>query len=378
MPEPFKNIFNPLLVEQMGAHLEAVESGAFLRDEFEKVALEGLEKLELKERSTQIRKGLEAALPDDFLQASSILVAALGPAGESEDLNFSITKDGIGGWAVMPMADYISQNGQGHFCESLQALREMTMRYTSEFAVRSFLAARPDEGLTVMREWAKDDNLHVRRLASEGSRPRLPWGIRLQAFEHDPEPVLELLEILKDDSAEYVRRSVANSLNDIAKSHPDRVAEVASRWLEGANRERTRLVRHACRTLIKDGHREILAAFGFSKPQVEVMGFALEPGSLAIGENLSMVLNLNSSSPKPQHLIVDYAVHFAKASGKRSRKVFKWKTFELGGGEFLALKKKHSFKVVTTRVYYPGGHAIELLINGEKVAEQEFTLCPQK
>lgn len=274
----------------------------------------------------------------------------------------------------MPMADYVAAEGQEHFEESLRALREMTMRYTGEFAVRPFLTARPEEGMAVMREWARDENLHVRRLASEGSRPRLPWGIRLQEFDREPGPVLELLELLKDDASEYVRRSVANSLNDIAKSHPDRVAEVAKGWLRGASKQRTRLVRHGCRTLIKDGHGATLAAFGFGKAKVEVGNFSLEPSALCIGEDLLMDLELKSGSKTSQSLILDYAVHFAKAGGKQSRKVFKWKTFELRGSEVLRLQKRHSFRVVTTRVYYPGTHRIELLVNGESLGEWGFEL----
>ena len=375
MPEPFKNRFNPILIKEMARHLDKAGKGNFARAKFEKVASQDLESLELKERSQRIREGLEAALPDDFLKACSILVAALGPAGETEDLGFSITEEGIAGWAIMPMADYVAHNGQEHFRESLEVLRELTMRDTSEFAVRPFLAASPEEGLAVMREWARSENVHVRRLASEGSRPRLPWGIRLQVFDENPEPLLELLELLKDDPAEYVRRSVANSLNDIAKRHPERVAKVASEWLEGASKDRTRLVRHGCRTLIKQGHPATLAAFGFEKPELELAQFSLQPTSLCIGESLLMEIELKSLSQSVQSLCLDYAVHFVRASGKRTRKVFKWKTIELGGGASLSLQKKHSFRVVTTRVYYPGTHSIEVLVNGKSLGEREFELC---
>lgn len=374
MPEPFKNLFNPTLVGQMGEHLQRVGGSAFTRAKFEQVALQGLEDLEMKARSKQIVLGLKAALPQDFSKACAILVASLGPAGETENLDFSISKDGIAGWAVNPIADYVASYGQDHFEESLAALREMTMRHTSEFAVRPFLAKRPQECLLVMREWALDSNVHVRRLASEGSRPRLPWGIRLHQFDREPDPVLKLLETLKDDSAEYVRRSVANSLNDIAKNHPDKVAAIARKWLRGADKNRTRMVRHACRTLIKDGHRETLQVFGYEPPEVELFDIRLGKKSIQIGKSLDVEVSMRSSSKKNQRLVLDYAIHFQKAGGKSSRKVFKWKNFELKAGEQLTLRKEHSFRVVTTRKYFQGRHVIEFLVNGESLKEVEFKL----
>lgn len=377
MPEPFKNLLNPALVREMGACLELAGGGDFSRRGFEEVALRGLGELELKERSNRILEGLEAGLPGEFEKACAILVSALGPAGVSEDLDFAICENGIAGWAVMPMADYVARHGLDFFEESLAALREMTMRYTSEFAIRPFLVNRPVETMAVMQEWARDENLHVRRLASEGSRPRLPWGIRLQEFDRDPTAVLALLEMLKDDSAEYVRRSVANSLNDIAKSHPDRVAKVARRWLRGASMERRRLVRHACRTLIKDGHGETLAAFGYGEPEVEVAGLCLEVAAIRVGESLPVKLELRSTGRREQSIMLDYAIHFVRAGGKHSRKVFKWKSFVLGAGEGVTLQKKHSFRRVTTRVYYPGAHAIEVLVNGKSLGEAEFELIDE-
>ena len=374
MPEAFKNRFNPKMIGEMASHLERVGGQRFNCAVFEQVSCEGLEELEMKERSNQIVRGLKAALPKNYLQAVQILTAALGPAGVTEDLDFQITKEGIAGWAVTPMADYVACYGQENFSESLAALREMTMRLTCEFAIRPFLDAEPEKTMAVMLEWARDENLHVRRLASEGSRPRLPWGLRLQKFDREPAPVLELLELLKDDNSRYVRRSVANSLNDIAKMHPDLITSLAKEWLQGACKERQALVRHACRTLIKDGHAATLAAFGYGKPQVEVRSLAVEPAVVAIGEAVVMTAQIESQSKEEQSLVVDYALYFARSGGKTSRKVFKWKTFSLAGREDLVLEKSHSFRVVTTRVYYPGAHAVELLINGESYGRAEFEL----
>ena len=198
--------------------------------------------------------------------------------------------------------------------------------------------------------------------------------MRLPAFMTDPAPVIHLLELLKDDDEEYVRRSVANNLNDIAKDHPDLVAEIASQWLKGAEKNRERLVRHACRTLIKQGHQATLKAFGYNKARVEVDKLEVLNSSVAFGSALEFELGLTSASADSQPLIIDYAIHHQKANGSTSPKVFKWKTLTLERHATLVAKRRHPMKMITTRVYYPGTHKLEILINGTSVGVVDFEL----
>ncbi len=374
MPEPFKNLFNPTMIAQMGAHL-ARRSDRFDGGAFTQSATEGLEALELKQRSNHILAALEAALPVDFIAASNLLVSALHPADDVDLSDQSMDEHGIRGWAVMPMADYIARHGLDHFDFSMDVLREMTKRMSSEFAVRPFLDRDPERAMKHVRKWARDDNYHVRRLASEGTRPRLPWGMRLAKFVADPAPVLPVLETLKDDPEDYVRRSVANNLNDIAKDHPDLVAALAGKWLAGKpDSRRKKLVRHACRTLIKQGHEATLKAFGYVEPQVSLTSLSLDRTKVHFGHDLRLSAQLLSETNSDQELVVDYVVHHRKANGQTSPKVFKWKTVKLPGRAETRLEKTHSFKPITTRTYYGGVHRIEIQINGLGFGGAEFDL----
>lgn len=373
MPEPFKNFFSKKLIKGMGDHF--LKSWPdFDRSGFVKSASKNLDALELKERSAQITDSLKTFLPDDFEKAGNILLASLGPE-ENIDVNWAeVDERGLSGWAVMPMVDYVGLYGFEYFDLSMTLFRELTKRSSSEFGVRFFLIKEPKRTLSVFKKWARDPNQHVRRLVSEGSRPRLPWGIRLPVFIEDPKPLLPLLEELKDDPEEYVRRSVANNLNDIAKDHPDLVAKIAKDWLKGANKNRERLVRHACRTLVKQGHRKTLEALGYGSPSVKLKKFNVLTPRVTFGESLCFELSLSSTSKKPQPLIIDYAIHHRKANGSLTPKVFKWKTATLKPQETLSAQKKHPMKKITTRVYYSGTHKVEALINGVSIGVKEFEL----
>lgn len=371
MPEPFKNLFNPKMIRQMADHFARVDK-SFKKTKFIKRATDGLEALELKERSNQILDALDVSLPSDFRAACSIMLEALSPECDLDMANSDIDEGGIRSWGVMPMADYVARHGLEDFDFAMDVLRELTKRSSSEFAIRPFLAADAKKALKHVKKWTKDPSEHVRRLASEGIRPRLPWGIRLHAFVKDPTPILPILEALKNDSSEYVRRSVANSLNDIAKDHPDTVADVAGRWLRGASVDRTRLVKHACRTLIKQGHRPTLKALGYQTPKLRLEGIQIKTPLVRLGEYLEFAIELSSLAKSKQPLILDYIVHHRKANGDTSPKVFKWKTFELPAKKDLVFEKRHPMKKITTRVYYAGTHELEIQINGETFGRAPF------
>jgi 3-methyladenine DNA glycosylase AlkC len=377
MAEPFKNLFNLDVIASVGLHVAraSAELGAeFDEAGFREMAGHDLDALELKERSAQIEAALAAHLPDDFLLASAVLGASMHAEMDADLSDVRTDGEGIKGIALMPVADFVAHHGQDHVEPSLALLKEITKRSTSEFAIRPFLVQHQERTLAVLGEWAGDPNQHVRRLVSEGSRPRLPWGMRLSAFVEDPSPILPLLEALKDDPEEYVRRSVANNLNDIAKDHPDLVAKIAARWLKGASKERSKLVRHACRSLVKQGHEATLAALGYGPPKVTLSELKVTTPTVEFGEKLVFDVALRSDAKKEQNLIVDYVIHHRKANGETSPKVFKWKTITLAAGKTHKATRRHAIKPITTRKYYEGTHFLELQVNGQVMGRQSFEL----
>ncbi|MEP1207371.1 MAG: DNA alkylation repair protein [Rhizobiaceae bacterium] len=373
MPEPFKNSFNPQMIARMGGHL-ARANVDFDADSFVRLACDDLEKLELKQRSNQIKDALVSTLGDDFHAACQTMINALHPVDDAQLGNMSMDDDGIRGWPIMPMADVVAERGLEDFDYSMDVLAELTRRFSAEFAIRPFFNHDWRAALDKALVWAESDNFHVRRLASEGSRPRLPWGLQIPQFVADPAPLLPLLERLKGDSEEYVRRSVANNINDIAKDHPDVVAELAGRWMIGADRNTSRMVRHACRTLIKKGHAPTLAALGYGKAKVRLDGFAISTKSVKLGQSLDFEIDLTSTGKSSQSLIVDFVIHYQRANGELSPKVYKWKSFELKPGETVKMAKKQAIRQITTRVFYAGTHGLDIQINGETVASGTFEL----
>lgn len=373
MPEPFRNLLNEAVISGMAEHF-AEAWPAFDLAGFTAMAARDVGSLGLKQRSDQIMEALAAFLPDDFEKAAAILLASLGPDDIVDLADMETDSRGIAGWAVTPMTHYVGLHGLGHFDLSMTLFKEMTKRSSSEFGIRFFLLSEPERTLSVLESWTRDPNLHVRRLVSEGTRPRLPWAMRLPAFMEDPAPILPLLDALKDDAEEYVRRSVANSLNDIAKDHPDTVAGVAGRWLDGASKDRERLVRHACRTLIKQGHAKTLTALGYGPPSVDLRKLDILTPQVPFGGAVEFGVSIVSTSNQAQPLIVDYAIHHRKANGGTTPKVFKWKTATIQPLGTLKATRKHPIRKITTRVYYPGTHRVEVLVNGVSLGGAEFEL----
>ncbi len=343
---------------------------------FVSFCIKDIEKRELKERSQRIVGGLELFLPEGFSEAAEILLASLDGDVEGEiDSSQKTSKvDGIRGWPIMPMADYVALRGQGDVELAMEVLRQLTMRWSSEFGIRPFLKNHPVMVLEILSGWVNDENAHVRRLVSEGTRPLLPWGMRLYQFVEDPAPVVELLEHLKNDESEYVRRSVANNLNDISKNHPDLVVQIARRWLKNGSDARDRLVRHGLRTLIKKGHGGALSVLGYAPVRVDLFNFKVETAQVILGEELVFELEFSLPGKAEHPLILDFIVHHRLANGKTSPKVFKWKVFTLGGGKTAHHKKRHRIKPITTRRYYGGMHRVEIVLNGAVICGQDFEL----
>lgn len=337
----------------------------FPRERFAAEALDGIERLELKQRVHHLIGVLHRFLPADFPEAADLLVRLRGNTG-------------LRGFTAWPIIDYVGEHGLGHPEKALAALKALTPLFSAEFALRPFLLEHQSLTLQTLETWCGDPDEHVRRLVSEGTRPRLPWGKRLPPFIDNPSPVIRLLEKLKDDPSAYVRRSVANNLNDIAKDHPDRVVALCKNWICGAGPDRQRLVRHALRTLVKSGHPDVFGLLGHTtNPKLELLSMGVTPEKILLGEAIEFRFALQSTSSKPQTVVIDYAIHHVKANGTTRPKVFKFRTLALAPGETVELAKRHAIKPITTRSYHPGRHAVELLVNGEPLGQAKFDLlCP--
>ncbi|EPX60460.1 DNA alkylation repair enzyme [Cystobacter fuscus DSM 2262] len=367
MPEQLKTFFDRSVVERIATMLRAAHP-SFPRQRFLAEATEGLEAHELMGRARHIMRAMHSSLPADFEDAAGILLRSLGPERERAE------GQGMDVFIYLPHTLYVAEHGLGHFETSMRAQYELTRRFTAEFSIRPFLERHPRETLVRLSQWAKDPNVHVRRLVSEGSRPRLPWASRLRAFQEDPRPVLELLELLKDDQELYVRRSVANNLNDIGKDHPDVLVDTCARWKEGASAERLWIIRHALRSAVKRGDTRALSVLGFSGGGALEVTASFPSKRVRIGENIAMTLSVTNRSETRQQAIVDLAVHFIKSNGKASPKVFKGGKVDLLPGASCTLEKTISFATMTTRKHYAGTHRVEALVNGRATDLGSFTV----
>ncbi len=378
MAEPFKNLINAPLVRAAAAHLARQAPGFDTRG-FTRLATTGLDALEMTARAMHICAALEATLPRDFDAAAGLLDAALAPPEAGEQMaQLEGLQQGLRGWILWPVGEYIARHGQAHPQRALRSLHALTQRFTAEFAIRPFIVNHPGLVFDTLAGWVRDESAHVRRLVSEGSRPRLPWGLQLKSLIADPSPTLPLLQALQDDPSEYVRRSVANHLNDIAKDHPALVARWLDEHLPGAGPERRALLRHASRTLIKAGDAAVLKAWGLGAAFKGEAGLRIEPARAELGGAVTLTLVLASHSGKPQTLAIDYAVHHVKADGSTSPKVFKgWQLTLPPRGERV-LTRQHAVKPITTRRYHAGLHPVVVQVNGRPVAEAAFELALPK
>ncbi|QGG91359.1 DNA alkylation repair protein [Agrobacterium sp. MA01] len=364
MAEPLKHLIGHQTARDT-ADAVARAWGGFNHQSFLADTLPPLDALELMQRGQCIANALHHHLPDDFEQAATILHACL-PAADRE---------GLSGWALLSFNQYIAAHGRGHLETALDLLKSLTPHFTAEFGVRPFIADEQERALAIISDWVTDPNHHVRRLASEGTRPRLPWAMRLPALVRDPAPILPILEALVDDEEDYVRRSVANSLNDIAKDHPDLVADFVERQSEGASKNRLWLLKHASRTLVKKGHAKALANFGYEPLSDVAATLELNSEHVEFPGELGFVVHLANTGKDAVTVLLDYAIHHQKKDGSLSPKVFKGKSLVLKPGERMTIDKRHALRPITTRVYHPGLHRLEILLNGKPAASHDFNLA---
>jgi 3-methyladenine DNA glycosylase AlkC len=370
MAEPLKNQFGLDVPEAIARMITAVHK-PFARKAFLQDVAQGYDALELMPRGRHIARSLQRHLPASYPDAVDVLLASMAqPSGRAEG-------GGLASFLFMPHSFFVAEFGLDHFEESMRAHHVITQRFTAEFAIRPFLERHPQATLERLAQWATDPSEHVRRLVSEGTRPRLPWAARLTAFQADPAPVLALLELLRDDPSLYVRRSVANNLNDIGKDHPELLADTARRWLRGAKAERDWVVRHALRWAVKQGAPWALEVLGFGHAgRVTLQDVDIAPRQARIGTSVRIAFDLHNPTAQPQDLLVDLQVHYIKASGAAHPKVFKLKTIALGPGQQARLSRKLSLAEMTTRRHQPGQHRVEVLVNGKAHPLGSFELLP--
>lgn len=363
------HLFNPEKVAYL-ADLLTTAFADFPSAEFQQAVVSAFPQLELKARIAHIAVCLRERLPSDYLAALEIILRALPPK-----LDPSKTDDDFGDFIIAPLNHFVALYGCSaeFLTPSLNALREITMRFSAEDAIRYFINAFPDETFDFLIQCAADENYHVRRLASEGTRAKLPWSQKLIVHYSRPLPILDALYA---DKTRYVTRSVANHLNDISKLDPDLVVATLARWQQSEQqnaKEMAFILKHSLRTLIKQGNQDALALLGFGDaPDVTITDFTTSTPHVQIGE--AFIFSVTIQAHKPQKLMVDYVMLFASNGKKRGRKVFKLKQLELATGQTVTIKKKHPMRLMTTRRLYAGTHEITLQLNGQASGVLQFEL----
>ncbi|MEN0002495.1 MAG: DNA alkylation repair protein [Bacteroidota bacterium] len=366
MPKPLKYLYSEDYLQTLAAALQKVvpkvESATFLKAVF----TPEWDTLELKERMYHIRSILAQYLDADFAKAAPQLLALTEALRKGPLAQASLEG--------MYLPDYIEKHGLAYPKLAAQLFEQITSYTSCEFAVRPFILQDQEGMLAQMLEWTQHESEHVRRLASEGSRPRLPWAMALPPLKKDPRPLLPILTKLKEDASEYVRRSVANNFNDIAKDHPDVVLQTFSAW-NHQSALTDRIIKHGSRTLLKQGHPEALALFGYSAlDELEVSAFALSTKVVQVGEYLPYEFILQNKANKPALIRLECGVYYLKANGQHNRKVFKIAEREMKADTTEHIERQQHFKPISTRKYYPGPHALAIILNGVEVAKLEFDL----
>ena len=363
-------LFNARKVEKVAQEIKAVYS-SFDVDAFTDEVLASFPELELKERMYHMRDMFKKYLPDDYREAVIILLKALPPK-----LDNTKTDDDFGDFIYAPYSEYVVAYGccSEYLDFSLDALREITKRFSVEFTIRDFINNYPEETLLMLKACALSDNYHERRLASEGLRPKLPWAKKITL---DYREACQHLEYLFYDNTRYVTRSVANHLNDIAKIDAPLVIEILKCWKSTGKqevKEMDYIINHSLRTLIKTGNEEALTLLGYKKhPDIKLSDITLHSSSVKVGEVL--VFEVMIEAKEDVKLMIDYLMYFQTKRGTLSAKVHKLKKFELQKGESVTLQKKHPFRTnMTTRTLYSGEHKIELQINGVILKSRGFDL----
>ncbi len=351
--------FNKAFYKRLSKQFTQVYPG-FKQKAFYNAAITNLELLELKQRITHTTDLCAEYLPCNYTEALKILY------GLSEIIEAD--------FPYLFMPDYVARYGQDHFLESMQALRDFTEYSSSELAIRYFLKNRFKDTMVFAYQWAEDENYHVRRLASEGTRPRLPWAFRVKNLYDDPKIAFPILETLKTDNEKYVQKSVANHVNDISKGHADWVVGKVRKW-RNISKDTDWIIKHGLRGLIKSGHAKAMATIGVDlNANIKLLFFTLDKKKITLGDNLGFHCKLRVNANKLSKFVVDYKMYFIKKNGCLSPKVFKLKTMDAKPGDCIEISKQHKFQDYSTRKHNAGLHKIQLVVNGNVLAEKVFQL----
>jgi len=357
MAEPLKDQYTQDWITQLGLAIQTVDSGFNQKHFLKRVLDDQWELRELKDRMRHIAEVMNQNISGDYSDQIAVL---------------SRVAPHFKGLTALVFPTFVELYGLDNFERSIEALEVFTCYSTAEFAIRPFIVKYPDT-MKKMLEWSEHDNFHVRRLASEGCRPLLPWAMKLKAFEKDPTPILPILENLRNDPEDYVYRSVANNLNDISKNHPDLVLDLCESWI---NESKTThwVCKHALRTLLKKGNQRAMQLFGFgSVDQLDLLKFELKNSPIKIGDGTTFELILKNTGAQ-QKFRLEYAIGYLKKAGHHNEKVFQIKETALKQKQETKIVKKLLFKNLTTRKHYKGQHYIYLIINGKKIVKREFEL----
>ena len=360
-----KDIYSVSFYEQFGQAVAEVHP-TFDKQKFIAAIYEGdFSQKEWKDRMKHTTVVLHQFMPENFPEAVSLLDKII----ENLKKN-SFTDSNL---AFIFFADYIEMYGLDDFKTSAKAFVSITQFISCEFAVRPFILKYKKQMIDEMTKWSLHENHHVRRLASEGSRPRLPWAMAIPYLKKDPDSILPILENLKNDPSEYVRRSVANNLNDIVKDNPQIVLEIARKW-KGHSKETDGIIKHGCRTLLKQGHPEILHHYGLNNANIELSSFEIKTPIVKIGNYLQFHFHLDNKNNEPKTIRLEYAVHYRKAKGHLAKKVFKISEKVYPPNGIIKVERNQSFKIITTRVFHTGKHQLSIIINGTESETLDFEL----
>lgn len=360
-----KDVYSPAFFDRLSGTLLEVLPGfdkpAFIRQIF----TSDFTSMELKQRMRHTATVLHEFVPVGYPKAVKLLQIVIIHLRKT-----GVAEDGLA-WLFLP--DYIEVYGLDDYDTSVAAIEFITQFVSCEFAVRPFLLKYEAKMQRQMKEWSRHESYKVRRLSSEGSRPRLPWAMAVPALKKDPAPILPILENLKNDPSEWVRRSVANSLNDIAKDHPDIVLDIAKKW-KGHSKETDAIIKHGSRTLLKQGHSEILQHYGLESKNIRLSGLKMLTPAIKVGQSLEFSFSITNNDTAPQQVRLEYAVFYKKQNRQLSKKVFKISERIYQPGEKAAIHRKQKFVLITTRTFYAGSHQLSVIVNGEEKKKTHFEL----
>lgn len=360
-----KDVYSLSFYEKFSDVVKEVLPSFNKKDFIHKIFDTNFQHKEWKERMKHTTTVLHDFMPADFSKAAKLIDQLIVKLKHT-------TFDGYG-IAFMFLPDYIETYGLDDFKNSVKALETVTQFISCEFAVRPFLLKYKTRMIDQMFKWSLHKSYHVRRFASEGSRPRLPWAMAIPDLKKDPSPILPILENLKNDPSEWVRRSVANNLNDIAKDHPGIVLKLAARW-KGLSKETDAIVKHGSRTLLKAGHTDILKHYGLESKDIKLTDFKIVTPQINVGDSLHFSFSIQNTSSEKQTVRLEYGVHYNKANGLLSKKIFKISEKIYQPREKIKVQKKQSFKPITTKKFYVGLHKLSIVVNGEEKGIKSFKL----